>query len=297
MDVHAAHLLDQFDALNEAILAIASELDLDAVLQRVADLARTLVGAKYCALGIVGPDSNLTDFITSGISAAERAAMGDLPHGHGILGVLIREQRSLRLPDIAADPHAHGFPPHHPPMTTFLGVPIRVGAEAGVNLYLTEKIAPGGFTADDQRLVERLARHAAIAVVNARRFAAAETQRRLFETICEHIPEGVTIREAPGGRLLATNSAARDLLGLATLPPEGLGRARPPASVPPDRTGGRTRFGRRPLPAPCSRGIRASTSRSCCTKRTGARCISRRVPSPCMALQDASPPWSVFFGT
>lgn len=225
MDAQAAHLLDQldqFDALNEAMLAIASELDLDAVLQRISDLARTLVGARYAALGIVGPDGYLTQFITSGITAAERAAMGALPRGHGILGVIIREQQSLRLDDLPHDARAYGLPLHHPPMRTFLGVPIRVGGEAIGNLYLTEKTGPDGFTADDQRLVERLARHAAIAVVNARRFTATETQRQLFETIIEHIPEGVTIREAPGGRLLAANGSARDLLGIATLPPDGL---------------------------------------------------------------------------
>ncbi len=150
--------------------------------------------------------------------------------------MLIRERQSLRLDRIEDDPRSHGLPPNHPPMTTFLGVPIRVGQGTIGNLYLTDKRVPGGFTADDQRLLERLARHAAIAVINARRFAAAETQRRLFETICEHIPEGVTIREAPSGRLLATNSSARDLLGLATLPSEGL--AAPAPGFRAERPGG-----------------------------------------------------------
>lgn len=165
------HILEQFDALDEAILAISSELDLDAVLQRIVDLARTLVGARYCALGIVGPDGFLSDFITSGISATEREAIGDPPRGHGILGLLVREQRTLRMPDLTKHPQSIGFPPHHPPMTSFLGVPIRIADDAVGNLYLTEKEGADEFSEEDQRIVERLARHAAIAVINARRFA------------------------------------------------------------------------------------------------------------------------------
>jgi len=170
----AQHLLAQLDVLDEAILTIASELDLDAVLQRIVDLARTLLGARYCALGIVGPDGFLSDFITAGMSATEREAIGDLPCGHGILGVLIREQRPLRLGDMRDDPRSVGFPPHHPPMTSFLGVPIRIGDDAIGNLYLTEKEGTDAFTDADRQLAERLARHAAIAVTNARRFSESE---------------------------------------------------------------------------------------------------------------------------
>src|SRR4051794_40207522 len=94
-------VLEQLDALDDVILSISSELDLDAVLQRIVDLARRLVGARYCALGIVGPDGFLSDFITSGISQAERETIGDPPRGHGILGLLVREQRSLRMPDLS----------------------------------------------------------------------------------------------------------------------------------------------------------------------------------------------------
>ena len=217
----ADHLLDQLDVLDDAILAISSELDLDAVLQRITDLARALVGAHYCALGIVGPDGYLTDFITSGLSATEREAIGDLPRGHGILGVLIREQQSLRMHDMHSDPRSVGFPSNHPPMTSFLGVPIRVGEDAIGNLYLTEKEVGDEFTAEDQRLVERLARHAASAVTNARRFTESEAQRRQLQTIIDYMPDAVTIREAPGGRVLMANRLARDLLGHATLPRGG----------------------------------------------------------------------------
>lgn len=215
------HMLDQLDALDEVILSISSELDLDAVLQRIVDLARALVGARYCALGIVGPDGFLSDFIISGISQTEREAIGDPPRGHGILGLLVREQRSLRMPDLSKHPQSIGFPPHHPPMTSFLGVPIRIADDAVGNLYLTEKAGADEFSDDDQRIVERLARHAAIAVINARRFAESEEQRRQLRTIIDHMPDGVTIREAPGGRLLMANRIALNLLGVGTLPRSG----------------------------------------------------------------------------
>jgi len=199
-DSAADHLLNQLDALDDTILSIASELDLDAVLQRIVDLARSLIGARYGALGIAGADGYLTDFITAGISATEREVIGDLPRGHGILSVLIREQQSLRLTDMHDDPRSAGFPPHHPPMTSFLGVPIRVRDDTIVNLYLTDKEGGNDFTAEDQRIVERLARHAAIAVANARRFTESEAQRRQLQTILDHMPDAVMIREAPGGR-------------------------------------------------------------------------------------------------
>ncbi|MDQ6603203.1 MAG: ATP-binding protein [Chloroflexota bacterium] len=235
-DSAADHLLDQLDALDDTILSIASELDLDAVLQRIVDLARSLIGARYGALGIAGADGYLTDFITAGISATEREVIGDLPRGHGILGVLIREQQSLRLKDMHDDPRSVGFPPHHPPMTSFLGVPIRVRDDTIVNLYLTDKEGGNDFTAEDQRIVERLARHAAIAVANARRFTESEAQRRQLQTILDHMPDAVMIREAPGGRVLMANQLARDLLGYATLPEGGF--AEPAVGFHPERPAG-----------------------------------------------------------
>lgn len=231
-----ANVLDHLDILDEAILTISSELDLDAVLQDIVELACSLVGARYCALGIVGPDGFLSDFITSGISETEREAIGDLPRGHGILGVLIREQRALRMRDMRGDPRSVGFPPHHPPMTSFLGAPIRVGDDAVGNLYLTEKEGADEFTDADQQLVERLARHAAIAVTNARRFSESEAQRRQLQTIIDHMPDAVTIREAPGGRVLMANRLARDLLGHATLPKGGF--AEPNSGFRPERPSG-----------------------------------------------------------
>ena len=210
-----------FARFNEAVLAAHSELNLDAALRRIVELARELVGARYAALGIVGTDGYLSDFITTGISDAERAAIGPLPRGHGILGVLIHEQRSLRLSDLRGDARSSGFPPHHPPMTSFLGVPIRLGEEAIGNFYLTDKQGAEEFSVEDENLVELLAEHAAVAVRNARRFTDTEMQRQFLRAIIEHMPGAVTIRETPGGRLLAANDQARALLGIATLPAEG----------------------------------------------------------------------------
>ena len=223
MTDHAAHDTQTLlEALDDAVLAIASARELDAVFQRITDVARELVGTRYCAIGIVGPDGYLSDFITSGLSTTEREQLGALPRGHGILGVLIREQRTLRLADLRQDPRSVGFPPHHPPMVSFLGVPIRLGERSLGNLYLTEKIGAQGFSQADERLVERLARHAAIAVLNARRFTEVETQRGQLRAIIECLPQAATIRDAPSGRLRAANIWAHTLLGVATLPEGGL---------------------------------------------------------------------------
>jgi len=218
---------DPFDALDDAILSIASELELGAVFQRITDFARELVGTRYCAIGIVGPDGYLSDFITSGLSTTERERLGTPPRGHGILGVLMREQRTLRFADLGQDPRSVGFPPHHPPMVSFLGVPIRVGDQAVGNLYLTEKIGTEEFSAADERLAERLARHAAIAVLNARRFTAMETQRQQLQAIIECLPQAATIRDVPSGRLRAANTWAHALLGIATLAEGGLAEVAP----------------------------------------------------------------------
>jgi signal transduction histidine kinase len=161
---------DALYALDRATRAIAGELDLDRVLQQIVDSVRELVGAKYAALGIVGPDIRIERFITSGITAEERAAIGPLPRGHGLLGTIIRDGVTMRIPDIAKHPDTYGFPPHHPPMHSLLGVPVRLGGSPVGNLYLTEKDdgAPGAeFSAADQELVEMFALHAGIAIQNA----------------------------------------------------------------------------------------------------------------------------------
>src|SRR5262249_10692128 len=145
-------------ALVETGVAITSELSLDALLQRLVESASELTGARYAALGVIGQSgSELERFLTTGIDAETEAAIGDLPRGRGILGVLIRAATPLRLHNIGDDPRPVGFPPSHPPMRTFLGVPILVRGVAYGNLYLTEKAGGEDFTAEDQEVVELLA--------------------------------------------------------------------------------------------------------------------------------------------
>jgi signal transduction histidine kinase len=172
-------------ALDEAARAISSVLGIEEVLQLIVDRVRELVDAEYAALGIVGVDGRIERFITTGLDPHERLAIGSLPTGRGLLGLIIREGRSYRIPSIADHPDSSGFPPNHPPMTSFLGVPvISHGASVG-NLYLTDKHGAPEFSVGDLRLVELFARHAGIAIDNARlhaqagRLAVAEERDRI----------------------------------------------------------------------------------------------------------------------
>src|SRR5687767_2756332 len=135
--------------LVEAGLALASELDLDALLQRIADLAREVVGARYAAVGVVGDDGLLLRFVYSGIDRETADAIGDLPHGRGLLGVLIEGGRPMRMREISQHSDSYGFPPNHPEMHTFLGVPIVVRDRIYGRLYLTEKQGGAEFSKDD----------------------------------------------------------------------------------------------------------------------------------------------------
>lgn len=159
---------DTFEALDAATRAISEILDLEAVLQLIVERVRTLVDARYAALGIADSNGRIVRFLTVGLTAEERAAIGPLPEGHGLLGLIIRECRPLRIPDITTHPQAHGFPPNHPTMRSLLGVPILVAGRAVGDLYLTDKIGAPEFTEEDQRVVELFARHAGIAIENAR---------------------------------------------------------------------------------------------------------------------------------
>jgi signal transduction histidine kinase len=158
----------QLTALDEAVRGIGGVLDVDRVLQRITDRVRDLVRAQYAAIGIVDADGTIERFITSGISDEERARIGDLPRGRGLLGLIIREDRTYRIPDIARHPERYGFPPHHPEMHAFLGMPIRARGEVVGRLYLTNKLGAAEFSEDDQALVEMFALHAGIAIDNAR---------------------------------------------------------------------------------------------------------------------------------
>ena len=156
------------DALDAAVRGIAALASVDDVLQVIVDRVRPLVAARYAALAIVDDYGRISRFIYSGIDEATRRAIGPLPQGHGMFGLIIRENRSYRVPDINADPRRYGFPPNHPPMTSFLGVPIAYGGETIGRLYLTNKIGAVEFSEGDQRLVETFALHAGIAMTNAR---------------------------------------------------------------------------------------------------------------------------------
>jgi len=173
-------------ALVETGVAITSELSLDALLQRLVESASELTGARYAALGVIDRGgAELERFLTTGIDAETKAAIGDLPRGRGIRGVLIREAEPLRLHNIGDDPRSVGFPPNHPPMKTFLGVPVHLRGVAYGNLYLTEKAGGEDFTDEDQELVELLASQAAVAIENARLYEAATTWSRQLESLNE----------------------------------------------------------------------------------------------------------------
>ncbi len=155
--------------LLDAVMAVGSDLDLEATLRRIVEAATALVDARYGALGVLDEArTGLVQFITVGIDEETHRAIGDLPKGHGILGLLISDPRPLRLPDLHEHPDSFGFPPNHPEMTSFLGVPIIVRGEVFGNLYLTEKQSGEVFTDVDEELTVALAAAAAVAIENAR---------------------------------------------------------------------------------------------------------------------------------
>jgi signal transduction histidine kinase len=173
-------------ALVEAGVALTAELSLDALLQRLVEAAAELTGARYAALGVIGRSgSELERFLTTGMDAETHAAIGELPRGRGILGVLIAQDAPLRLHNLGEDPRSVGFPPNHPPMATFLGVPIHLRGVAYGNLYLTEKAGNEDFTEEDQELVALLASQAAVAIENARLYEAATRWSEQLESLNE----------------------------------------------------------------------------------------------------------------
>ena len=173
-------------ALFAAGLVVSSELSLDALLHRLVETAAELTSARYAALGLIDTSgSELEQFVTHGIDAETRAEIGSLPRGRGILGVLIREAKPLRLHDLAEDPSSVGFPPAHPPMRSFLGVPILLRGVSYGNLYLTEKEGGEDFTQEDEDLVVLLAGQAAVAIENARLYEASTRWSRQLQSLEE----------------------------------------------------------------------------------------------------------------
>ena len=172
-------------SLVDAGLSLGRELALDDLLQRIVVAARTVLGARYAALGVLdATGTGLARFVTAGLTDEQREAIGPLPRGRGILGVLIRDARPLRLERLGDDPRSSGFPPNHPPMTSFLGVPIALRGEAFGNLYLTDK-AGGPFTEEDEQIALTLAAQAAVAVDNVRRFESERRRADEIESVTE----------------------------------------------------------------------------------------------------------------
>jgi signal transduction histidine kinase len=177
---------DRLRTLLDTGIAISSELSLDSVLERIVEAAAALTGARYAALGVIDrAGAALERFITTGVDEETRTAIGDPPHGRGILGVLIRDARTLRLHDLQDDPRSVGFPPGHPEMHSFLGVPILLRGVAYGNLYLTEKEGGEDFSEEDEELLTLLASQAAVAIENARLYEAATAWSRQLESLNE----------------------------------------------------------------------------------------------------------------
>ena len=187
----------ELEALVEATRAISEVLDLEPVLQLIVDRVRVLVGADYAALSIVHLNGGIERFITSGMDADVRLAIGDPPRGHGLLGLITREGRSYRIARIADHPDSYGFPANHPPMTSFLGVPVTVHGRSVGNLYLTDKRGATEFTESDRLLVEMFALRAGIAIDNARlheqvqRLAVVEERERISRDLHDGIIQSI----------------------------------------------------------------------------------------------------------
>jgi signal transduction histidine kinase len=173
--------------LLDAVVVIAADLDLDSVLARIVEVASRLADAQYAALGVLGagPQRRLRAFVTHGLTPEQRTTIGDLPRGHGLLGLIIDRPEPLRLHDLTADPKSYGFPPEHPPMHSFLGVPIRIRDKVFGNLYLTEKVGGGDFTEQDEAIVVALAAAVGVVIENARLYEEAARRERWLAATAE----------------------------------------------------------------------------------------------------------------
>jgi signal transduction histidine kinase len=204
----AREVLGQMAALDDASRAIAGVLSLTQVLQLIVDRVRGLARAEYAALGTVDERGDIKQFFTSGLTRTERTRIGALPHGRGLLGLIIRDGRSIRIDDISSDPRRSGFPANHPAMRTFLGVPVTVKGRSVGNLYLTNKLNGAPFSGNDQRIVETFALHAGIAIENAslhedvQRLAVVEERDRIGRDLHDSIIQnlyavGLSLEDVP----------------------------------------------------------------------------------------------------
>ena len=187
---------------------VAGDLSLPVVLRQIVGAARDLLGARYAALGVLGRDGELEQFVHAGMDDVLVAAIGDLPRGRGVLGLLISAPAPIRLASLSAHPAAAGFPAGHPPMGSFLGVPVRIGEEVFGNLYLTERTAGGEFTADDEELAIALAAAAGAAIANARRYAESEQRRRWLDASAQLTPLLLAESQEPPHALISGYAAA-----------------------------------------------------------------------------------------
>ncbi|MHA6782132.1 GAF domain-containing protein [Pseudonocardia saturnea] len=218
----------RMQGLLDAVLAVGAGLELDATLRRIVQAAVDLVDARYGALGVLGPSGGLARFIHVGLDEATRDRMGSLPEGKGLLGELIIGERALRLADLRTHDASVGFPPHHPPMRSFLGVPVRMRDALFGNLYLTGKNGGGEFTPDDEVVVEALAAAAGIAVQNAELFEQGQLRQRWLEASAEiqrELLSGATEDDALQLIAQRTLELARADTTVIVLGPEGPERA------------------------------------------------------------------------
>ncbi|HEX5535413.1 MAG TPA: GAF domain-containing sensor histidine kinase [Actinomycetales bacterium] len=213
-------------ALLDAVVAISADLDLPAMIERIVSTACVLVHARYGALGVLGPDGeDLVEFVTYGLDDNLRSKIGDLPHGRGVLGLLIEDPRPLRLHDLRQHPMSVGFPPEHPPMNSFLGVPVRTRDEVFGNLYLTEKMgsdgSPEDFTLEDEEVVVALAAAAGVAIENARLYELAQ-RRQIWLQESASVTSAITTGHSGDGQgetldTVVTSAAAASAADLAVL--------------------------------------------------------------------------------
>lgn len=203
---------DRKDALLEAGLTLASELSLPIVLQRIVDLAAQVTDARYGALGVIGEGGELVEFITTGLSAKQRRAIGPLPRGRGILGLLIEKPRPIRIPNLADHAKSVGFPAHHPPMHSFLGAPVQAMGKVFGNIYLTEKRSAKAFSKEDEESLLILATQAGVAIANATLYEESRRRERWLVALRDITSE--ILADADADWLLAKIAEhARDLAG------------------------------------------------------------------------------------
>lgn len=218
---------DRTELLLEAVVTVSRGLDLETVLHHIVETAVTLVDARYGALGVLGDDGRIARFLTVGLTDAQIHAIGPYPTGHGVLGELIRHPVPLRLHDLSEHPVSVGFPAHHPPMHTFVGMPLQMHGSPFGNLYLTDKRDGGDFTADDERVLEALASAASVAMENARLYDDAQLRER-WARANDRISRHVLAGYSPDDVLSLIGSEAREVadadLTAVSLPDPETGR-------------------------------------------------------------------------